>query len=1158
MTSFRILCSILLLIGSVATAQTTTGTIQGTLRDAGGGVLANVAVEIANARTGVATSAKTASDGLYVAPLLPPGDYTVTVQVPGFRRYVQSGLKLDVGQNRTVDIELTVGDVSTTVEVAASATPLSTSTSTVSGVIENKRILDLPLNGRDAFRLSLLTPGVFDGQGSTPWIGGGRNGLSEIAIDGSSVIVPQTGSVNEAAFTPSVDAVEEFAVLTNALSAEYGRTGGGVINVVTKSGTNDVHGSAYDFVRNSQMDANGFFRNRNRNPRSPFQRNQFGGTLGGPLSIPSVYSGRNRTFFFADYEGTRSRQAASNTYTVPLDEWKAGNFSNLRFTNGQLITVYDPLTTQQDQQGNYTRQAFAGNIIPASRLNAVGRNIASYYPSPNATPSNAFTQVNNYFLSGKSANTADRFDARLDHNLSARWRMFGRFSYGRNDGTPFNPFQNPAAPVGGPTNIDRYSTSIDQTITLNPTTMLNIRYGFNRVVNDGSPAAKGFDVAQLGFAPSLVALARSQSLEFPTVTVSGLSQLGSGSSWASYYPQNSHVFTVAYSKVRNDHTIKAGVEYRKLLMNQYLFALPSGNFAADAKWTQRDANRASSTEGFGLASLLLGYPTSGQITHDVATASASSYAGLYLQDDWRVTSRLTLNIGVRYEVDTPRTERHDRQSWFDITVPSPIAGKVAGYPDLRGAMRFAGPDGRAQTPTDLNNIGPRFGFAYRASSRLAARGGYGLMYGPSVMQAAGNQSITGRDGFSSTTSMIVSLDDRIPINNLTNPFPDGYNLPKGSVDGPTSGANTQLGLNPGAGYFIDYQNPVIQQWNFNLQREFSRGFVLEAGYLGSKGQHLMDNESMAVNQLPSSYFSLGNSLNDLVPNPFYGVITNTSSALSRPTVQRAQLLRPYPQYPAIGALRKPQGNSLYHAFTLKAEKRYSNGLGLLVSYTGGKLIDDTSTSVAFLGPGGTKQDFYNRRAERAVSVQEVSSRLVTSFNYDLPFGHKRKWFTNAPAGVEALLGGWQLNGIVSLQTGTPIVVTQSQNNTGLGSTAQRPNNNGKSAYIGSSGRSIDDQIGRWFDTSVFSITPAYTFGAVGRTLPDVRNPGLQNFDLSLFKNVPIKAERLRAQVRVEAFNAFNKTQLGGPGTTVGTAGFGIITGTAVGARQLQLSLKLLF
>lgn len=1153
-----LICCLLLIFPSAAFSQTTTGTIGGSVRDSSGGILPNVTVNVSNVQTGVAYPARTNAEGLYVAPLLPPGDYVVSVEMPGFRKYVESGLKLDVQQNRTVDINLSPGDVTSTVEVQATTTPLATSSSTFSNVIENKRILDLPLNGRDAFRLALLTPGVFDGQGSTPWIGGGRNGTSEISIDGSSVIVPQTGSVNEAAFTPQVDAVQEFAVMTNALSAEYGRTGGGVINVVTKSGTNSLHGSAYDFLRNSKLDANGFFRNRNLNPRSPFQRNQFGFTLGGPVVLPRLYNGRNRTFFFLDYEGTRARQASSNTYSVPLESWKRGDFSNLRFTNGQRINIYDPLTTRQDAAGNYTRQPFAGNIIPTSRLNLVGRNIASYFPAPNATPTNAFTQANNYFASGKSVNDADRSDVRIDHNLSSRWRMFGRYSQGRNDGAPFNPFLNAAGPVGGPTNIDRYSVSIDQTITLNPSTLLDIRYGFNRVINDGSPSGRGFDIGTLGFPSSLVDLARSQSLEFPTTQIAGLSQLGSGSSWASYYPQNSHILSGAYSKVQSTHTFKAGIEYRKLLFNQYLFALPSGSYNADSKWTQRDAARASTTEGYGLASLLLGYPTSGQITHDVAVASASSYAGLYFQDDWRVNDRLTLNLGVRYEVDTPRTERYDRQSWFDITAPSPINGRVSAFPNLRGAMRFAGPDGRVQTPTDLNNIGPRFGFAFRPTSKLVMRGGYGFMYGPSVMQAAGNQSITGRDGFSSATNMVVSLDDRIPIASLSNPFPDGFNLPRGAVEGPNSGANTQLGLNPGNGYFIDYRNPAIQQWNFNLQQQVGSQLVIEAGYIGSKGQHLMDSENMAVNQLPSSYFSLGNSLNDLVPNPFFGVITNSSSALSRATVQRSQLLRPYPQYQALGAIRKPQGNSLYHAFTLKVEKRYSSGLGLLVSYTGGKLIDDTSTTVNFLGPGGNKQDYYNRQAERAVSVQEVSSRFVASFNYDLPFGRKRKLFSSMPAALDYVLGGWQVNGIVTLQTGTPLVITQNQNNTGLGSSSQRPNNNGTSAYLGSDGRTLDQQITQWFNTDVFSIAPAFTFGNVGRTLPNVRRPGTRNIDFSFFKNLRFNEDRFTVQFRAEAFNAFNTTQLGEPGTVVGTANFGTIGSTAINPRQVQVAVKVIF
>ncbi len=1139
--------------------QTTTGTLQGQVRDATGAAVPEAKVTVTNIRTGVSNELQTNPEGRYVVPFLLPGDYQIAVEKPGFKRFTQSGIKLDVQQVRTIDVELAVGDVATTVEVQGAPPPLATSSSVLATVIENKRILDLPLNGRNPFALATLTPGVIPGGGSTPWISGGRNATSEITIDGTSIILPENNvSINTLAYTPSVDAVQEFTVLANNLSAEYGRTGGGVINVATRQGTNQLHGTAFEFLRNSELDANGFFRNRARIPRSAFQRNQFGGTLGGPIFLPRLYDGRNRSFFFFDFQGNRQRNASLLTTTVPLEEWKRGDFSNLRNSAGAPILVYDPLTTRPDGQGGFTRDAFAGNRIPEARIDPVARRVAPFFASPNTTPTNPFTQVNNFTASGKAASGDDRLDTRVDHNVTNAWRMFGRFSFARSRSNPVNFFGNPGTPSGdGPGHGRNYSISWDHTVTINPTTILDVRYGFGRFVSSRRPFSSGFDLTALGFPAAIRDEAAKSSLEFPRFNINGVTSLGQATFTSLDFVPNSHIVHGDFSKVLTRHTLKAGVEYRKLLLNFLQLGQPSGEYSFDTRWTQRDPVRASGTEGFGMASLLIGVPGGGQISHDPTPASASSYWGAYIQDEFRATKNLTLNIGLRYDVDVPRTERFDRYSYFDLNAPSPIAGKVPQFPNLVGAMRFTDARHRRQTPTDKNNFGPRFGFVYNIGRKMVARGGYAVMYAGSALQAAGHTGSAGMEGYRSSTPFITSLDGRTPINFLRNPFPDGFNLPPGPVPGPTSGPSTNLGLGIGESFFIDYVNPVIQQWNFNLQRELPGSLVVEAGYTASKGNHLIDGEgSMTYNQLPESFFALGNALNDLVPNPFFGVIVNPNSTLSRPTVMRGQLLRRFPQYTSVNGFRKPQANSLYHSFTLRVEKRYSHGLGLLLSYTGGKLIDDASQTVTFLGPAGNKQNFYNRRGERSISTQDVSSRLVPSFVYDLPFGRGRKFLSHSSPVVEWLLGGWQINGIITFQTGTPVILTQTQNQTGLGSAGQRSNNNGRSAKI--TGGTKDERSRKWFDTSVFSFAPPFTFGNVPRTLPDVRNPGQRNFDLSAFKNFRFGEDRLNVQFRVEAFNAFNTTQFGAPGSQVGSANIGVISGTAVGARQVQLALKLLF
>lgn len=470
-------------------------------------------------------------------------------------------------------------------------------------------------------------------------------------------------------------------------------------------------------------------------------------------------------------------------------------------------------------------------------------------------------------------------------------------------------------------------------------------------------------------------------------------------------------------------------------------------------------------------------------------------------------------------------------------------------------MRFVTPDHRHQTPTDLNNWGPRFGFAYQWTPKTVFRGAYALMYSGSVMQAAGTSGSSGTEGFTGSTNMIVSNNGgRTIAAYLSNPFPNGFNFPQGPTDSATGGVNTNLGLGIGASFFNDYRNPVIQQWNGTLQRDFGAGFVIEAGYLASKGNHLIDGESnMTYNQLPASFFALGNQLlsTNQVPNPFFGIITNPTSSLSQPTVAFSQLLRPYPQYTSVNAFRKPQANSIYHSFTLRVEKRFSDGLQLLASLTAGKLIDDASQTVTFLGAAGTKQDFYNRAAERSISTQDVSRRLALSGNYELPIGRNKKFLPKLPRALDFTIGGWQLNAIATFQTGIPLQISNGGNNTNLGSPGQRPNNNGKSAKLD------NPTMERYFDTSVFSQAPNFTFGNTSRTSPDLRAPSQNNLDASLFKNFAA-TERINVQFRAEAFNATNHPTLASPGVDVTNVGsFGVITSKS-GSRQLQLALKLQF
>ena len=1150
-------CLVALLVAFVspAGAQQFTGTIQGIIQDSTGAVVPGADVSVINISTNEGRNVTTDSRGAYVAPQLKPGSYRVVVKQTGFKTATVDAIKLDVQQIRAVDVRLDVGGATETVTVTATAAAIEMVSSTVSQTIENKRVVDLPLNGRNPFSLAILSPGVIPGPGSSPFISGGRNATSEVTIDGiSDVNAENNVSILDLNYTPSVDAVQEFSVQTNAVSAEFGRLGGGVINLITKSGTNQFRGTAFEFLRDSSLDANNFFSNRAGIQKGSFRRNQFGGNIGGPIR-------KDRTFFFVNYERLQQRAANVGTFTVPLPEWRRGDFSNLKNAAGQPIIIYDPLTTRVDPNNptRFIRDPFLNNVIPQERISPIARNLMQYWPQPNTTPTNVNTQTSNYTAAGTNVSNNNQIDSRVDHEFTEKWRAFARFSSLFNaPSRPFNAYGNLATPTNaGPTDSSARSLSIDNLYTINPTFLLDVRYGLNRRLVNRRPFSSGFDITQLGFPDRIKQVAAIQALEFPRFDLNGLSSLGQETFNDLIIAPTTHSVNVNATKILSSHTLKFGMDYRKFLLNFLQFGSPSGQYVFSQRWTQLNPDQGSATAGFGLASLLIGVPDSGAISHDPTPASASSYWAFYVQDDWKVIPKLTVNLGFRYDIDVPRTERFNRLSFFDFNAKSPIADVVPANPyfnpaNLTGAIGFVSPDNRRQTPTDLKHFGPRVGFAYNLTDKTVVRSAYGIFYLASGMQAAGHTGSAGMIGYRTTSSMVVSLDGRTPIAVLDNPFPNGFNLPTGN----SLGSSTSLGLGIGEGVFIDYRSPYMQQWNLNVQRELPGKIVFEAAYLGSKGTRLLAGESgITQSQLPESFLSLGTHLQDQVQNPFFGIIANPSSPLRFQTVALRQLLRPYPQYNGVNAFRVPYGSSIYHGGTLKADKRFSNGVSFLVAYTWNKLIDDVSTTVGFLGQASARQNAYDRKAERAIGSQDIAHRFVTSFVYDLPFGRGRQFGQHWNPVANWLFGGWQFNGIMTFQSGLPLIITQNQNNVGLFNPTQRPTWNGKDANLSGS---TDDKVKKWFDTSAFSITPAFTFGNTPRVMPNLRADGMKNFDLSLFKNSSFNEGKLHVQFRAEFFNAFNRVQFNPPGNQVDSGNFGVVGGQVNSPRQIQLALKLAF
>jgi len=1187
---------VILLVSSVAAwAQNATGTLDGRVLDASGAAVPNANVTIENQATNVRYTIPTNADGRFYEKYLLPGTYRVTVEKAGFQKYVQASILLDVEQTISLTVPLRIGDASTTIEVTANTAQLATETSTVATTIGTRSILDLPIQGRSPMSLATLVPGVVPSGGSnSPWISGGRNDYNDVTIDGTSVIVPENNvSHLQIGYIPIEDSVAEFSVVTNSLAAEYGRTGGGTINIATRGGTNELHGTLFEFNRNNIFNANSWGNIRAGARRSIVRYNQFGGSLGGPIEIPHVYHGKSKTFFFFSEQSTRQPLGQTPTYSVPTDAMRQGIFTG--FTNGagggagQPVTIYDPATAGPNAvcpstQPSCFRQPFPNNAIPKTRFDPVAVKLMNFWPEPNSpgTVTNAALQANNWSTTGSSTSPSDQIDARIDQNFSEKLRMFIRGSDQWGFNSNFNAFGNAGTPTGtgdGPVTYYNRNITMNIVYTLSPTTILNFNYGFARDYSVHSPFSNGTTPSSLGFPAALNGIV--DNAEFPQISINGNTAgnsitgniNGYSLGQASYtnlkdFPY-SHIFRGDVTKVLGKHTLKMGGVWEKMFVNFTQLGSPDGQYSFGSGFTQQNASAGTSTtQGNGFATFLLGLPSNNgndlQFTYSAATAS--TYSGAYFQDDWKVTPKLSLNLGVRYDVDTPRTERYNRLSYFDINAASPLQGQVQSSPlcpncgNLKGAMMFVGTPnsayGRHQTPTDLNNWAPRFGFAYNIVKDTVLRGAYGILYAPSMLQAAGTSGSSGTEGFTGGTALNTTLDNGTSfVASLSNPFPNGFVRPLGASNGPISGTLTDIGGSIGDSFFIDYVNPVVQQWNFNIQQQVKGNWIIQAGYLGSKGQHLPDGESsMTYDQLPASFLSLGTNLIANVANPFYGIIQNPTSIYASPLIQARFLLDAYPQYQGVNAFRKPQANSNYQSFILSAEHRYKNGLTTLVSFTASKLLDDASQVVTYIGQAGTKQDFYCRKCEKSVSSQDVPQRLVASATYELPVGRNRSFFGSMPKAADFVFGGWQMNGITTFQKGIPVAISNGGNSANLGAPGIRPTDNGQNPQ---NTGSIGSRLSNYFVQSVFSQTPNYAFGNVGRFLPNVRQPGAHNLDFSLFKNFhPV--ERVNLQFRAESYNFTNSPVWGGLGTTVNNPStFGIITSKS-GNRTMQMALKLIF
>ncbi len=1117
------------LIALAIPSYSQTAQITGRITDSSGGVIAAAKVELRNTDTGILRGFTTNADGYYSAPLLARGAYEISVELAGFRTARRRDLRVDEGQTLRADFALEVGQVTESVEVSGAAQLLQTEETFLGAVVTNKSVVDLPLVGRNPLALAALQAGVratgrfgdlpvssFDGSRAS--IGGGPPSANNYMIDGVAAENFTSGGMN---VTLSVDATEEFRVITKNPSAEFGRTAGGVINFTSKAGTNQFHGTAYEFLRNRSLNANDFFSNRANRGRAPFVFNQWGATVGGPVK-------KDRTFFFFNYEEFKLRQQSREFRTVPTQLQRQGNFSQTLAGANAPILVYDPLTTRTDpaNAANRIRDPFAGNIIPAARIHGAARPVLDFYPLPN-DPGAAFTQANNFFGQASAPTDKKILGIRADHYFTPVRRIFGRYTYDRT-------FRASPAYFGIAENgtsdlvFNRASAVTNYSDTLRPNLLFEARAGLNRYAPDRPARSLGFDVTKVGLPAKLnsqVQLPLVPQYSIADVTVIGANQ-------TDHLIQANYAWTGGgtLTWVKASHTIKTGAEARIYQLNNSQGG-PVMQFGFGRSFTRGpNPNSTANTVGHGLATFLLGTPDSGQARRYPFIAYTAKTLGSFVQDDWKVTPRLTLNLGVRWEYEGALTERYNALSNFDPSLRYTIGGVA-----FSGGNTFPGVNGLARGYRDnwFRQFGPRLGFAYQPRKGMVLRGGYGVYYAPTT----GNFVTFPYVGYSRDTLMVTSRDGGFtPADTLTDPFPGGILTPEGAAAGP----GAALGTNA-QGALRKLAIPYAQQWNFNIQKELAGRWLAEIGYAANRGVHMPANR--ALDFLPEQFMSQGAQLQQQVNNPYFGVITTGN--LSARTVSQGTLLDTYPQFAGAGYIEH-WASSTYQALMARLEKRFSGGMSLIVSYAFTKTIDDnTGNGVNGFFNGGSDgvQNWNNLRAERAVSTINLPHRLVITPMWEVPSGKSWNRLTRS------LLGGWQLGGIWTIQSGEPISITQN----GVAFGGNRPN------VAGDPNDNTGQSIDRWFNTNAFALIPAFTFGNGPRNLPRTRTDSFFTVDASVLKDVAVM-ERVKVQLRGEAFNLTNSPTFGNPGTNRSATNFGVVAGYATNydPRRIQLALKVIF
>jgi hypothetical protein len=1191
--------------------QSTYGTVDGTVLDSSGAAIADAQVTLTNKGTQDKRVQQTGAEGLFQFVNVFSGQYRLDVEKAGFKHFTRDPVVVEVQQDSHIVATLPVGQVTESVEVSAETPLLQVETSSLGQVVEQRKANELPLNGRNIFNLITISPAAVaqGGSGGTPvgqnpfsWgnyqVGGSFANQSAEYLDGQPLNI---GYINLPIVIPTQDSVGEFKVQYNNLGPEWGKFSGGIMNFSTKSGTNAFHGEAYEFLRNKVLNSNDYFLKQSQltnglpNKPPPYVQNQYGFNVGGPII-------KNKLFFFTSWEQFRLRTGSVITTTVPLPAFRQGDFSALL---AQGIQLYDPYTVQADG----SRTAYTNNKIPANEWSKAGTTLWDKYFVP---PTDPTATVNNFTAASSSGGNNTEFVTRVDYALSDKTRLFGRFSYFGLLDLPTNPFGTGLCKDRCAEDYHTKALAIDINHVFTPNVIGDLNISGSRFVYLRAPLLAGYDLTQLGWpanynnVPDNMRTPPTPAFPFPNDVgrSQGNSAIGDHNTQYNISPS----VTIIHGK----HTFEAGIQYELGLDNYYQTNIASGAFGFLGSWTANNALNPSATSGFAFADFLLGLgqrgpqsfvnQTEGSAQVPAQTAGRQTYRGFYGSDTWHVKPKLTLNLGLRYELQGPWSERYNRLSYWDPTVTNATVtgcNGTVGSPCLGDALLVGiGPNtSRNNLPLDKREFSPRIGFAYSWDQKTVIRGGYGIFWIPNYISFGLNPD---NDVVNLATTPFFATQDKgltpsatLDGNTCTlipapgdsfssfkcagqGPFANGILLPPGRYATPSTSAFVANNGSPGLAPYLNPKPGYVQQYNLDIQRQLPYGFFADIAYAGSHGVHL-EQYNTNVNQIPDSFIATAATqynpnltnpnqnvtIDQTITNPMAG--TSPNATIGGPTITAGQLNRPYPQYTGLNLAGYGCCGSTYNSLQATVTRRFQGGGTLLVAYTNAKLLTNTDTLTSWLegstGGVGQVQDFNNLNAERSLSSQDVSQRLVISYVLDLPFGHGQKFLGGASGAEDKLVSGWGIDGVTTFQRGFPLKISWSGPSTALEAANLGVGNIRPNVVAGCS-KGGNRSLTSWFNTACFAAPPQWGYGTESRVDASLRAAGINNWDFAIFKNTSI-TERFQLQFRTEFFNLFNHPHFGFPGTgfvSGNSNGFGAVTSTNPDSnpRLIQFALKLKF